>query len=245
VVESIRAEASGIGNNVELNIEARVFPALATTYGTISEPFVHTMTLGMNGDMLAVTGEAEKSQPGSLSGMTTTARPGIDSARSLALPAFGVTLLLAVGWFLFSRRAGQTPRGGNELLADAQRLTKGTVVLARALPPVANEEGVLHMDSLEDLARVAHELMRPVIATEDGEGYRFSVIEGANQLRYEYRFHPVPDVVISTRAPDEAGRRRKHTHPLDETVPFIALTPRAIAAARVASAASRLNGNCS
>jgi len=186
------AKETGAGGARNFNIEAAVHITAETDWGTIDEVYTQTLEAKLEGNILTFGEELSQSQPGS---MGVVSVPADSKARKLKMPSLAglVVALVALG-FLGWKQA-QLKGVGISVEAEAVRAKKKhkqVIVDIRELPSAKSNETVIPISSVDDLARIADDLVKPVLHQVEEGKHIYCTIDGA--VRYQYVIQPQDSV---------------------------------------------------
>ncbi|MEZ4639997.1 MAG: DUF5305 family protein [Caldilineaceae bacterium] len=105
----------------------------------------------------------------------------------VATASLGVSIILVLIWAVASQWAVRSPFSIQQLTSELHRRYGDVIVEAVSLPDSAPHQIVVHLRSLDDIGRTAHELMKPIILVMNGDERHYVVIDGADNVRYEVR----------------------------------------------------------
>lgn len=185
LIDTIVEETGVRSDTYTLTIEAQVHPLAESEFGVIDEVFTQTMLMTLEGGRLVVEGDLTQSQSGSRGRTEMVPVPRAYLFRNLSLGALGgavvLFLYLLVAYAMIKRRptAEQFVRAAKERYGDL-------IVEVEGVPRMANGQTVIPLRSLDDLARVAEEMARPLIYGLDGARDVYSVIDSSGLVKYEY-----------------------------------------------------------
>ncbi len=188
---TIQEETGGIAESHNLAIKAKVHTSADTDSGKINEDFVQSLTTDLAGDTLTWSENLTKSVPGSIK----TKRVVPKGENYLGLPVSQTRILLTIVVviffvlcglsFLWYFRLRPTRLTENEKEArQTLKKYKSNIIEIRELPEVKQGETVILLDSLEDLARTAESLLKPLLHKAEGRRHVYCVFDGTT--RYEY-----------------------------------------------------------
>jgi hypothetical protein len=194
--ETVRSEVNTPGRDLQLRVEVRIWPLVSTEAGDITTPFVHELLLRWTETELVVEGARSLSEIGSLTESISVVDPQRIFYQRLAMGGMVTSLLLMLSWFGVSFWASRTPFTPEQMYLEIQRRYGEVIVEALALPAPGPHQMVIPLRTFEDIGRTAHELMRPIIVVVEPTGRRYTVVDGIDNVRYEYWLGngvPAPD----------------------------------------------------
>jgi hypothetical protein len=185
VVDAIEQETGVSGTSHNMTFKASVRTVAQTDVGTIDEVFTQTLGATLEENTLTFDKELSRSQSGTIGGATTS-EPG-GEGRSRAPWIIGlVVALLALGYFGWSQtRLGLAPVSvGEAEVARARKKYRQMMVDVEELPEVKPTETVIPLNSLDDLARIADDLVKPLLHQAKEGRHSYCVIDSG--VRYLY-----------------------------------------------------------
>jgi hypothetical protein len=186
VINAIEEETGVGGSSYNIKIETDVHTIAQTDLGEIDEVYAQTLGVKREGDILTFDEELSQSQPGAMFG--GAAIPG-DSQESRSRTPWIICLvvaLLALGYFGWSQtRLRLAPVSAGEAeAARAGKKYRQMMVDVKELPEVKPTETVVPLSSLDDLARIADDLVKPVLHWAEEGRHSYCVIDSG--VRYLY-----------------------------------------------------------
>lgn len=162
-----------------------------TDWGTIDEVYTQTLEAKLEGNTLTFGEEMSQSQPGSIGVITI---PVASERGGWKIPSLGglVVALAALGYFGWSQRELKTAgiSAAEVQAARAKKKYKQVMVDIEELPEVKPSETVIPLSSLDDLVRIADDLVKPVLHQVEEGRHSYFIVDGA--VRYQYVSQP-PD----------------------------------------------------
>ena len=166
---------------------AHIEASASTDTGTTIQVLEPTLIVPLTGETFTISGDRSQSEHGVIRRTEVEVLPGVEGRRRYTLVAAGIAALLPL---FFALGTVARPPRENPLTREAQRLRRryrkriavaGTGNASR-LPA---QESVA-LASMEDLARVSEELLKPIIyhAVNPGNCHIFYIVDG--RTRYEY-----------------------------------------------------------
>ena len=185
VINAIQRETGSGGGDYNLIIKADVHSIVQTDAGTVDEVYTQTLEGKLRGNTLKFGEELDNSQSGTTGGATQSQN---SDGGGLEVPwLVGLVLaLLALGYFGWSQTQLK-PAGITTGEAEAARAKKkyGQVMAdIEELPGVKPNEIVIPLSSLDDLVRIADDLVKPVLHQVEQGKHIYCIIDGA--VRYQY-----------------------------------------------------------
>ena len=185
VVDAIGQETGVRGSSHNIVFKADVHTVARTDLGTINEVYTQTLGVKLEANTLTFDKELSLSQVGSIGG---AAIPGaFEEGGSRAPWIIGLVIaLLALGYFGWSQtqlRLAPVSAGEAEA-ARARKKYKQMMVDVEELPGVKPTETVIPLNSLDDLVRIADDLVKPVLHQADKGRHTYCIIDSG--VRYLY-----------------------------------------------------------
>jgi hypothetical protein len=185
VIDAIGQETGVPGTSYNITLKADVHTVAQTDVGTINEVYTQTLGATLEGNTLIFDEELSRSQSGTLGG---AAIPGAsEEGRSRTPWIIGlVVALLALGYFGWSQsqlRLAMVSAGEAEAVR-ARKKYKQMMVDVEELPGVKPTEIVIPLNSLDDLVRIADDLVKPVLHEVEEGRHSYCVIDSG--VRYLY-----------------------------------------------------------
>jgi len=182
------ARETGAGGARNFNIKADVHIVAETDWGTIDEVYSQTLEMKLEGNTLTFGEELSQSQPGS---MGVVSMPADSKARKLKMPSLAglVAAMLALGLLAWNQT--RLKPVGIDVEAEAARAKKKykqTIVDIQELPEVKPNETVIPIGSVDDLARIADDLVKPMLHQVEEGRHIYCIVDGA--VRYQYVSQP-------------------------------------------------------
>jgi hypothetical protein len=185
VIDAIGQETGVRGSSYNIVIKADVDTVARTDLGTINEVYTQTLSGKLGSNTLTFDKELSRSQSGTIGG---AAMPGASQeGRSRTPWIIGlVVALLALGYFGWSQtRLGlATISAGEAEVARARKKYRQMMVDVEELPEVKPTETVIPLNSLDDLARIADDLVKPILHQAEEGRHSYCVIDSG--VRYLY-----------------------------------------------------------
>lgn len=185
VIDAVGEETGVPGTSHNITLTASVHTVAQTDLGTINEVFTQTLGAALEKNTLIFDKELSGSQSGAIGGAAT---PGASQqGRSRTPWIIGlVVALLALGYFGWSQsqlRSAMISAGAAEA-ARAGKKYKQVMVDVEKLPEVKPTEIVVPLNSLDDLVRIADDLIKPVLHQVAEGRHTYCVIDSG--VRYLY-----------------------------------------------------------
>jgi hypothetical protein len=185
VIDAIGEETGVRGNSHKIVLKADVHTVAQTDVGTISEVFTQTLGATLEANTLTFDKELSRSQSGTIGGATTS-EPGREGRSRTPWIISLVVALLALGYFGWSQtRLGlATLSAGEANVARARKKYRQMMVDVEGLPEVKPSETVIPLNSLDDLVRIADDLVKPILHQAEEGRHSYCVIDSG--VRYLY-----------------------------------------------------------
>jgi len=182
VIDAIEQETGVRESSYNIMIKADVHTVARTDLGTISEVYTQTLGVNLGGNTLTFGKELSSSKSGSIGG---TAIPGASGSRAPWIIGL-VIALLALGYFGWCQtQLGLAPVSAGEAeAARARKKYRQMMVDVEELPGVKPTETVIPLNSLDDLVRVADDLVKPILHQAEAGRHTYCVIDSG--VRYLY-----------------------------------------------------------
>jgi len=184
VIDAIGQETGVRGSSHNIVIEADVRTVARTDMGTVDEVYTQTLSGKLEGNTITFDKELSGSKTGSISG---TAVSGASGGGSRAPWIIGLVIaLLALGYFGWSQTqlGVTTVSAGEAEAARARKKYRQMMVDVEELPGVKPTEAVIPLNSLDDLVRIADDLVKPVLHREEEGRHTYCIIDSG--VRYLY-----------------------------------------------------------
>jgi hypothetical protein len=152
----------------------------------IETEFSHPLTFSIKNTTVEVSG-LEKSFAGSLNHIEEVTNRQVILYRSLALMFLILTIVLLPSWLGYVRTVKGQPITDDDYLADIRQRYGDIVVEAIRLPPPRADQTIVPLRSVDDLARAAEGLMKPIVVVRESGGYLLTVLDNMDGVRYEVR----------------------------------------------------------
>jgi len=189
VIDAIEEETGVGGGSYNLKVQADVHTVAESGLGAVDEIYSQTLEAKLGGNILTFGEELAQSQSGSVVG---TAIPTASKEGGWKTPWLGglVVALAALGYFGWSQRELKTAgiSAAEVQAARAKKKYKQVMVDIEELPEVKPNETVIPLSSLDDLVRIADDLVKPVLHQVEAGRHIYCTIDGA--VRYQYVSQP-------------------------------------------------------
>jgi hypothetical protein len=188
VIDAIEQEIGVRGSSYNIAIKADVHIVASTDMGPINEVYTQTLGVKLEGNTLTFGQELFGSKSGSI-GAPIPEASGEGSSRAPWVIGL-VIALLALGYFGWSQnqlRVAPVSAGEAEA-ARARKKYRQMMVDIGELPVVKPTETVIPLNSLDDLVRIADDLVKPVLHQVEQGVHTYSIIDSG--VRYVYVSKP-------------------------------------------------------
>jgi len=189
VIDAIEKETGVGGGTYDLTIKADVHTIAETELGAIDEVYSQSLEGKLEGNTLSFGEELSQSQTGIIGEATLPLSSG-NIWGSLSLAGL-IVALLALGYFGWSYVQLRREPAGIDVEAEAARARKKyrqVLVDVEELPSAKPNETLIPLSSLDDLVRVADDLVKPVLHQVKEGRHVYCTVDGA--VRYEYASQP-------------------------------------------------------
>jgi len=185
VINAIENETDVHGSSYNIMIKTDVHIVAETDLGKIDEVYTQILGAKREGNTLAFDKELSGSQSGSIGGAVIPEASGEGGLKVLWIIGL-VVALLALGYFGWSQtqlRVAMVSAGEAEV-ARAKKKYKQIMVDVEELPGVKPTEIVIPLNSLDDLVRIADDLVKPILHQAEEGRHTYCVIDSG--VRYLY-----------------------------------------------------------
>jgi predicted PurR-regulated permease PerM len=191
LIEAIQEETGILASAYRLNIKADVHTTAETGSGTIDEDFSQIMTSTLGQGVLDWGKELESSKEGSIEESRVIPNPkkyvGLSVAGLRRLSIIIASIIFVLFLYLSMLYMRFRLVGLSEIEGEARRVKKkykDLIVDIEELPVAKEEETIIPLSSLDDLATAAEELLKPVLHKAEEKRHIYCTIDGST--RYEY-----------------------------------------------------------
>lgn len=194
-----------------LTILARVRPRVNTAYGPINDPFEQDLTFFFQGSTIRRESDLTQTAADEIVRMESVPILTSTQVRWLRIGSgagLGISLSLLAGIIWLWAQAERGIAAPERELQRARRQAGGLLVETEELPHLAEGHVEAKVHSLDDLLELAEETLRPIICSQNGQGYVYCAIDGASGVRYTYTSAPgqeEDEVREDERQPQAAG----------------------------------------
>lgn len=184
VIDAIGQETGVRGSSHNIVIKASVYTVALTDLGNINEVYTQTLSVKLEANTLAFDKELSGSKSGSIGGAVVVEASGGGSRAPWIICL--VIALLALGYFGWSQTQLRvaTVSAGEAEAARARKKYRQMMVDVEELPGVKPTETVIPLNSLDDLVRIADDLVKPVLHQEEEGRHTYCIIDSG--VRYLY-----------------------------------------------------------
>jgi hypothetical protein len=169
-----------------------------TTAGQIHELFTPTLTIEFQhtdqGDITTI-GDLYQTKAGEITENQTITRQDVINQRnaSYILTTISVAGLFFSSYFYTKTKPPTLPKKQIEKLIASHK-----ELIAKTTQQPPETKTTIEMETLEDLAKIAEILARPILHTTDGEEHTFYIIDGDTkyQLKQKYRTKGSPSLTV-------------------------------------------------
>ncbi len=187
VIGAIQEETGAGGGSYNLKIKADVRTIAQTDSGVVNDLYTQTLEGKLDSNTLTWDKELSHSQSGSI-GEVAASSSGEGDLRDLSISGAVIALLalLYFGWC----RTQPVPALVAEIspadveAARARKKYKQVLVDIEELPEIKPGETVIPLSSLDDLVRIADDLVKPVLHQASEGRHVYCTIDGS--VRYQY-----------------------------------------------------------
>jgi hypothetical protein len=189
VIDAIERETGAGGGTYNLEIKADVHTTAETDLGSVNEVYSQSLKGKLEGNTLSFGEELSQSQTGIIGEATPGPSPE-NIWGSLSLAGL-IVALLALGYFGWSYIELRQRGAGIDVEVEAARARKKyrqVLVDVEELPAAKPNETLIPLGSLDDLVRVADDLVKPVLHHVEEGRHVYCTVDGA--VRYQYTSQP-------------------------------------------------------
>jgi hypothetical protein len=183
VIDTIGQETGVRGSSHNIVIKAGVHTVARTELGTINEVYTQTLSGKLEENTLTFDKELSGSKSGSIGAPVPEASGGGGSRAPWVIGL--VVALVALGYFGWNQSQLKPAIVDTEAeAARARKKYKQVMVDIEELPSVKTDETVIPLSSLEDLVRIADDLVKPVLHQAEEGRHIYCIIDSG--VRYLY-----------------------------------------------------------
>jgi hypothetical protein len=185
VIDAIAKETGVGGSSHNIVIKADVHTVAQTSLGKVDEVYTQTLGAKLEGNTVTFDKELSQSQAGAIGPTAVSTTAGGDGLR---IPSFAglIVALVALG-FLGWNQAQLKLVGisaGEAELARARKKYRQVIVDIEELPEAKPNDTIIPLSSLDDLVRIADDLVKPVLHQAEEGRHIYCII--ASGVRYLY-----------------------------------------------------------
>jgi hypothetical protein len=187
VIDAIGQETGVRGSSYNIAIEASVHTVARTDLGVINEVYTQNLSGKLEANTLTFDKELSGSKSGSIGGAEI---PEVSRGGSRTPWIIGLVIaLLALGYFGWSQtQLGVAPVSAGEAeAAQARKKYSQVMVDVEELPWARPTEIVIPLNSLDDLGRIADDLVKPVLHQVKEGRHSYCVIDSGVRYVYEIK----------------------------------------------------------
>ena len=185
VIDAIGEETGVPSTSSNITLRADVRTIAQTDVGTINDIFTQTLGATLESNTLVFDEELSRSQSGTVGGTEIPGDAREDRWRTLCVIGLIVALLALVyfGWNQSQLGVAMVGAGEAEVTRGGKKYRQ-IMVDVEELPEVKPTETVISLGSLDDLARIADDLVKPMLHHEKDGHHTYCVIDSG--VRYVY-----------------------------------------------------------
>ncbi|HUW44671.1 MAG TPA: DUF5305 family protein [Dehalococcoidia bacterium] len=185
VIDAIGQETGVPGTSYSITLKASVHTVAQTDVVTINEAFTQTLGATLEENTLTFDEELSGSQSGTIDGAATPGASEEGRSRAPWIICL-VVALLVLGYFGWSQtRLRLVPVSAGEAeAARARKKYRQMMVDVEELPGVKPTETVIPLNTLDDLVRIADDLVKPVLHQAETGKHTYCIIDSG--VRYLY-----------------------------------------------------------
>ena len=192
---------TGVSAPHKLTIKADVHTVAQTDFGPIDEEFSQTLSTVLGGDIIGWEEELVSSTPGVIETIRMVPNPdklvwlSISEAKIVFLVLTGILLapflylLIRYVKFKFKFKPGKLYRVEEESLR-ARKKYKGVIVDVKEMPEAEAREMVIPLNSLEELAKAADALFKPMLHKAEAGRHTYFVLDALTRYQYISEVEP-------------------------------------------------------
>ncbi|HUU65534.1 MAG TPA: DUF5305 family protein [Dehalococcoidales bacterium] len=219
IIKSVEEETGTSTFSHDLIVTASVHTVAQSDFGPIDEALTQSLTVKLETDQVVWPEATPKTKSGSIKETLTVSNSAAGIAKMGSLGALGVTMVIFLYtiwsyWEYRHRRISRLEADDLQVKGKHQDL----VVDVEKLPDTRDEETLIELGSLDELAKVAESLLKPVLRLAEPERHIYCVIDG--MARYQYvslAEEPATPAPLPTEPPTPAPLPAEPP-PTDETL---------------------------
>ena len=190
LVDSIDKETGTYSTTYNINIKPKIYTVANVTTQTIDETFIPELTVTFHtgtekGSYITIE-NLNQTKPGKLTETQQIPLPWVQNQRALAyLATATTTAALAISAFVYTEYKPAAPpkKISEKLIKKLTSPYKELVAKTTQKPP--ETKNTINIETLEDLAKTAELLARPILHATDGKEHTFYIID--NNTKYQHK----------------------------------------------------------
>ena len=184
VFDAIGQETGVRASSYNIVIKAEVYTSARTDLGTINEFYTQTLSCKLEANTLSFDKELSGSKSGSIGAPVSEASRGGSRAPWILCLVIALLALGYFGWSQTQLRVVPVSAGEAEA-ARARKKYRQMMVDVEELPWTKPTETVVPLNSLDDLVRIADDLVKPVLHQAEKGTHTYCIID--SDVRYVYK----------------------------------------------------------
>jgi hypothetical protein len=187
----IRETGTSTTSSYNLTIEADVHLTGSMSAGPVDQTFSDSIVTALGGDVLTWSGKLQQSDKGTITTTTNVQTPakiwGIQVTPFRVISIIILVIGLALLAFLFlvpAKKVDETAISKQKAL-ETERKYKNLIITVNKLPEQVIAEGILTVDSLDELIKVAQALMKPINHVVDDKNDIYWITDGVTCYQYQ------------------------------------------------------------
>lgn len=192
LISAIQQETGASASKYNIKIKADVHTIAQTDMGSVNEVYSQTMEGELGGNTLTLGKGLSQSKSGYIGGGAAPVSSGTGGLKAPWLAGL-IVALIALGYFGWNEaqlRIALKP-AISAVDAEAARVKKKyrqVIMDIKELPEIKPNETVIPVSSLDDLVRIADDLVKPVLHKAEEKAHIYCVVDGT--VRYQYVIQP-------------------------------------------------------
>jgi hypothetical protein len=185
VIDAIAKETGVGGSSYNIMIRADVHTVAQTSLGKVDEVYIQTLGAKLEGNTVTFDKELSQSQPGTIGEATIPGGSEREPLEMLSLAGLIVALVALgfLGWNQAQLKLVGISAGEAEL-TRARKKYRQVVVDIEELPEAKPNDTIVPLSSLDDLVRIADDLVKPVLHQAEEGRHIYCIIDSG--VRYLY-----------------------------------------------------------
>ena len=185
VIDAIGQETGVHGSSYDIVLKADIHTVAETDLGKVDEVYTQTLGAKLEGNTLTFDEELSQSQSGSIGGAAIPGASGAGGSRAPWIIGL-VIALLALGYFGWSQtQLGLAPvTAGEAEAARARKKYRHVIVDIEELPEAKPNDTIIPLSSLEDLVRIADDLVKPILHQAEEGRHTYCIIDSGTRYLY-------------------------------------------------------------